>query len=215
MSAPRTGRTGSVRRRRAESYLVADAHHRRGRRVRRRGHPSRLRLPVRAGGVRGGRRGAGHRVRRSDTGDARGTRRQDRGALVGPGQRGAHRARHVRAHRGRWPSDEARIARHRARHRLPGAGQGGGRWRRPGHAPRRRSGRACRRGDLGRRRGAPGVRVRERLPRALRRGRPARRGAAAGGHPRQHRGARGARLLHPAASPEAGRGGAGTRPDPG
>ena len=73
-------------------------------------HPG-LRLPVRAGRVRRGGRGRGHRVRRPGAGDARGPGRQARGAAVGACQRRAHRARHVRAHRGRAaPATRQRIA---------------------------------------------------------------------------------------------------------
>ena len=62
-------------------------------------------------------------------------------------------------------------------------------------------------------RGGRGVRRRSRLPRARDRAGAPRRGAAAGRRPRQHRRPRGARLLHPAPSPEARRGGAGARAD--
>ena len=61
-------------------------------------------------------------------------------------------------------------------------------------------------------RGSGRVRRRHALPRALPGAAPARRGTASGGRARHRRGARGTRLLGPAAAPEGARGGPSARP---
>ena len=88
---------------------------------------------------------SGHRVRRAGAGDAGGPGRQDRRAPVGACQRRAHRARHVRAHRRRRSGRRGADRADGRGHRVPDAGQGRGRRRRPRHAPGGRSGRAGRR----------------------------------------------------------------------
>ena len=99
--------------------------------------------------------------------------------------------------------------------RVPVAGQGSGRRRRTRDAPGRDAG-----GVAGRPRsrlggGDVGVRRRRRLSRAGDPSRAPHRGAAARRCKRPGRGHRRARLLHPAAPPEARRGGAGARIDAG
>ena len=194
--------------------LPADRRRRgRGRRVRRRGRPSGLRVPRGTRGVRARRRGRGPRLRR--------TRRRRPSTRSGtsstPG--GSRRRVDVPAVPGTLepapvdrPDQVAAIVATAERHRLPVAGQGGRGRGRPRDAPRRaRGGAARRRLPSGIARGGRGVRRRLGLPRAGDPARPARRGAAARRRARHGRRAGGAGLLPAAAAPEARRGGARAR----
>ncbi len=114
---------------------------------------------------------------------------------------------------GRPPGRGAGDPRRGGADRLPVAGQGRGRRRRTGHAQGGHGGGPP--GGAGSRLGRGDVRIRRRLRLPGARG-PAcapYRGPAPGGRDRADRRHRRARLLDPAASPEAGRRGAGTRPD--
>ena len=92
------------------------------------------------------------------------------------------------------------------RDRLAGDDQGGPGWRRQGHAPRAARGGAGRCAAAGAGRGPGRVRRFRRVPRALRGGAPPHRGPGAGRRPRRRDSPRGARVLDPAATPEAHRG---------
>ena len=200
----------------AESYLRIDAIVDAARRDRRRGGPSRLRLPRRAGGVRPRRRG--RRARRSS---ARRRRRSTRSATscTPGGVAAASACRSVPGTLEPAPVDrpdqvEAIVA-EAERDRLPAAGQGRGRRRRTGDAPRRR-----RAEDLpaalaaGSREAALGVRRRIASTSSAR-SVPARHVEVQllGDRDGPRRRPRRARLLAPAPPPEARRGGAGAGPD--
>ena len=111
--------------------------------VRRGGDPSGVRLPVRAGGVRPGRRGRRARLRRPAGGRDRGPRRQAGGPPDGARRRHPARARDARAGAGRSTGSAGGAPRGRQGHRLPAPRQGGRRRRRSGDAARRRRGRAA------------------------------------------------------------------------
>ena len=178
---------------------------------RRPGDPSRVRLPVRAGGIRAGGRGSRARLRRTAVGGHRRARGQapcPTGRAVG---RGRCRAGHPRAgargprrcgggHRRRGGTD-----------RVPSHGQGGGRRWGTRHATGRDGGGPA--GRAGRRiiGGAGRVRRWLGLPGACHPPGPPHRGPAPGGCDRPRRRHRRAGLLAPAPSPEARRGGAGAR----
>ena len=169
---------------------------------RRRRRPPGLRVPVRVGGVRPGRRGSRPRLGGAA---ARGHRRhgvEDRLQAADGGGRGADAAQH---HRRRCDTSRSRRGGPTG---LAPARQGVGGRRRPRHAHRggaRRAGRG-----LGRRppRGRVRLRRRDGVPGALRDGAPPHRGPGAGRRPRRHRRPLRARVQHPAAPPEDHRGGA-------
>ena len=100
----------------------------------------------------------------------------------------------------------------RARHRLPGDGQGVGRRRRQGHAHRPRRPGAARRARARALRSALLVRRRSRVHREVRGRAAPHRDPGAGRPARQHRLPRRARMLDPEAPPEGDRGGAVTVP---
>ena len=170
-----------------------------------RGDPSGLRLPVR-----------GRHVRRDD---ARPRPDLHRAAARGAGAlrlegRHAHAAGQAR------PAHDPRLghaARRRPRagrggaHRLPGAHQAIGRWRRQGHAHGPLAARAAAGDDRLPLRGTGRVRRRLALPREVARGEPPRRGPGHRRSLRQRRPRRRARLLRPAPPPEDPRGGAHRR----
>ena len=182
--------------------------HQRRRSHRRRGDPSRVRLPVRERGLRRESRALRLRVHRPAAGEHPPDGRQGE-RQAGDDQGG----RAVRAGVGRRAARRPEGDRQdRAQGRLPGDHQGGRRRRRPRHAGSAHRGCAaeCRQHDA--HRGAGGVRQSDGLPRALSR--------AAAPHrdpdPRRRAQERGlplrARLLAAAPAPEGARGGAGDRP---
>ena len=176
-----------------------------GPRVRLRGGPSRLRLPVRGRHVRRDDPRPRPDVHRAAGRGARALRLQGRHALAAGQARPAHHSglghvarRRPRAGRGRP-------------HRLPGAHQAVGRWRRQGHAHGALPARAAAGHDdlpVG---GAGRLRRRLALPREVARGQPPRRGPGHRRSLRQRRPRRRARLLGPAPPPEDPRGGAARR----
>ncbi|CAA9481245.1 MAG: Biotin carboxylase of acetyl-CoA carboxylase, partial [uncultured Solirubrobacteraceae bacterium] len=176
----------------------ADGRHRA---LRRRGGPSRLRLPRRERRLRaaapGGRRGVHRAARRRDRRDGV----QDPRPRADGQRRRADRAGHHRA--GGEPRSRPRGRRW---DRLPDRRQGRRRRWRQG-LPRRAVGRRVG-GGLRRRRprGGEVLRRRDGLPRALPARPPPRRGPGARRPPRQRDPPRRARLLHPAPPPEADRG---------
>ena len=204
-----TARSASARRRPAESYLRDDLVVAGGARHRLRRDPSRLRLPVGepAAGGAGARERAG--LRRPA---ARGDRAERRQA---PRARGGGPSRASRSSPASEvaPGDDARER--GRRDRLPGAGQGRRRWRRP-----RDQARPATRDELdgllglARSEARRGVRRRARVPRAVHRRRPPRRGPDRRRRARRGRPPRRARLLGAAPLPEGDRGGAraGARP---
>ncbi len=135
-----------------DTYLNIERVHRGGAEDRRRGDPSRLRLPVRKCRVRGGLRQGRHRLRRpdrrDDDGDGLEIRLQE---ADGKGRRAAG-ARLSRRRSGRGDAGEGG-----REGRLPRAGQGIGRRRRPRHARG-----ALARTSWGRRSSAPSARPRPR-----------------------------------------------------
>jgi hypothetical protein len=195
-----------------ESYLRVDGDRRGRPRQRRRGDPSRLRLPVRAAGAGRGLRGGRHRLRRARAADAGRAGRQAGRPRRPPARWRAGRARHASS-RSPGARRTARRAEAERPHRLSAADQGRRRWRWPGHAPRRRPAELAARQRAARARPAAafgdGAVY---LERYVEGGAP-RRGPAAGRRGRARRCPRRARLLGPAPPPEAGRGGAGAGPE--
>ena len=193
----------------SESYLRDRERDRRRRDDRLRGRPPRLRLPLREPGVRAGVRGQRPRLRRAGRGRDGADGRQGAREVGDEGGRRPARAGHQGRRHARRGARRGRGA------RLPGAAEGDGRRRRQGDAARSRRRRA--RGGVldGASRGRGGVLGRLALPREGARPRPARRdpGALRQGRRRAH--ARRARVLDPAASPEADRGVAVARARPG
>ena len=116
----------------AQSYLVIEQHRRRLPADRRRGGPSRLRLPLRARGLRRGLdRAAGHHLHRPECPCHRRHGRQDRIEALRPRGRRLHRSRQPRRRPRRRP-----CRRDRRCHRLSRDDQGLGGRRRQGHADR-------------------------------------------------------------------------------
>ena len=212
--APRApGRRGGADRpgrRRASPTSTATRSSRSAKADRRRGDPSRLRLPV--GERRRSRRSlrAGrHRLHRpAGRGDPR-----DGLEVRGQGADGEGR----RAARARATTATTRIptllAERGGAHRLSGADQGERRRRRQGHAARRRAGRFRRRARVVPARGEERVRRRPRAGREVRPAAAPHRDPGLRRHARQLRLPVRARLLGAAAPPEGARGGARARHD--
>ena len=205
----RRGGRASARRRAAESYLDADAILEAAHAHRRRGDPSRLRLPDRERRVRRALRGGRHRLHRPDAGADPRLRPQAHGARAGDAGRRAAAARHRPAGR--------RSTRRCARPTRIGypvmlkstAGGGGIGMRRCADAGELGAGvrRASQRLAASQLQATRGVFLEKFVdPRPPRRGADLRRRARAGA------GARRARLLAAAPQPEGGRGDAGARP---
>ena len=174
--------------------------------------PSRLWLPVRAGGLRPGGRGRRARLRRAAVGGHRGARGQGPGPRDRAVGRGRGRPRDPRSGGGRPPRPGGAIVAEADRIGYPAAGQGGGRRRGTGDAPGGSRRRPAGRAGSGIGRGRVGIRRRVGLPGTRDPAGAAHRGPAAGRRDRGGRRHRRTRLLIPATPPEADRGGAGTGP---
>ena len=212
MSGPPTRPSGSGRRRPPRATCAIDAIVAAAVAVGRRGCPPRLRLPVGARGVRPRRGGGRAHLGRPAAGGHCRSRRQAGGAPDRARRRRAARPGDPRARAGGPARPGRRDPRRGPRRRLPAAGQGGGRaagaagcaawWREDELAGGARWRVA---------RGGQRVRRRRGLPRARDHAGPPRRGPAAGRRRRDGDRHRRARLLDPAAPPEAHRGGARAR----
>ena len=185
----------------AESYLVDREAARGGARARRRGRPSRLRLPRRERRVRARRRGGRPRL---DRPAARGDRADGPKTAARDEDEGGGRPDHPRHDRpGRVGRRDRRA---RRGDRLPADRQGGGGRRRQGDEGRRLGRGGGARVRVGAARGPVVLRRRRRLRRALPRGPAPRRGAGARRRARERDPPRRARLHDPAPSSEADRG---------
>ena len=190
---------GPAQERRQLSQRPGD--HQRRRDHRRRRHPSWLRLSLRERLPRRGVRRLPHPLHRARSERHQAARRQGAGAQGDEESRPAHAARQRRAG-GRRRSR----AQGRQDHRLPGHHQGGRRRRRPRHARGAQSERARHQPSHRAARGRRCLRQRRRLHREVSRESAPHRVPDHRRPPRQ-RGAPGrARVLDPAAAPEAGRG---------
>ena len=162
----RGGRGGGDRPGGGGAELSVDREDRRGLQAdRRRGGPSRLRLPVGEPQVRGGAEGGRHRLHRPRSARHRGDGRQDRIQEAGQGSRRQFRPGLSRRHQGRRRGGEDRQG-----DRLSGDDQGLGRRRRQGHAHRARRPGGARRLPLRHQRGALQLRRRPGVHREVHRG---------------------------------------------
>ena len=205
-----TSRSASGRPRRPESYLRIDAILDAATADRRRGDPSGLRVPRRAGGLRASRGRGGADLHRSDGRGDRGARRQARRPAARPERRGRHGAGDPRRRaRSTAPMRCEAIVAEAAAIGFPllvkaaagGGGRGMRRVERPADLPAALAAASAE--------AASGVRRRHGLPGAGGPPGAPRRGPAPRRRDGRGRGDRRARLLDPAPAPEARRGGAG------